>query len=1076
MRFKRLKLNNITSLRGEHVLDFGEALGDEELFAITGATGSGKSSLLTAISLALYGNTYKKTLNQWEFVTQDEEEASIDLEFSSNGTDYRALWRCKKHIDKNGILRPKYTRELLANGQPTDSPIEDVVGLNFEQFKKTIILNQGQFAEFLTATFTERKAILENLAGAGLLSDLSKNLKERVREMGKVEGELEARLEGGLPFSDEELTQMRERLSIIEKELPASKELATRFEQDERDLKDLSKSLEGIKRYRAEEEGTKLELQSANDQLQQAKNELREWQTNFDAFKHLRDQRRPQLQLALAIEKELESKKVHEKTLAGKDHERARREQAFENDKTLWLKRLDLIQEEITAQNLDSEYAALGETSLKAIDALIGEWDEALKSHNLNASRLENSLERMDATKKRGSGIASELEQLKKQLNDKKPDQDLEKIQSEYDVLTRDLPLWEELGRIESDLSRRLATRKREKIEHQEQLKDRQQKYKTYELELENLQLKKRQHELEHALILVQQKGHDDGHCPACGQSWPEHLELKHAHSEYDFTRLDELTKNAASEHTRLENLNARIVEITNDCDLLEKQIQETLEKRNVVASNFSKNLNEIDPNLLRERRLALQKTIKQLEDAKRDHQVRVTQIEKLSLERENLLKEWNELQTNKEKVEGEQKRIQQVIARSINDLQSRISSLPADFDLVRIFLKQQHELVIQRSRLTQEAHSLNERLEAAQKEAAERAKERDLDAKTRTALLQEIQLAEEKLRPLVPEGDATKAMRSLEQQEDEWNLQKDKWNARLKEQEQKAESARTRHGFMTEQLKKARTELERILALIAARPIMENQNQGFIRGLDKIRQLTRAEQVEAAHNEILIWQNDFFTPEANSAKERLKSINTEIIEHNKSLDIDARKRQEMDKFKKELDHAKAQKKRWDALAQVLGQDEFRGFALGLVEERLVAQTNRELEHLCEGRYQITLLENKKQSQDFLIIDHWRGGGERKVSTLSGGETFLVSLAMALSLAELTRGQTEVDAFFIDEGFGTLDRDSIDDVLEVLSNVQSRGKQIGLISHVKALTDRIPVNLHLEKSSLGDSRIKVIYN
>src|SRR5690606_4643316 len=199
-----------------------------------------------------------------------------------------------------------------------------------------------------------------------------------------------------------------------------------------------------------------------------------------------------------------------------------------------------------------------------------------------------------------------------------------------------------------------------------------------------------------------------------------------------------------------------------------------------------------------------------------------------------------------------------------------------------------------------------------------------------------------------------------------------------------------------------------------------------------------QAFEVENASTEINIWFTDFFIPEANIAKENLKKIETELIELNKSLDIDARKRREMDKFKQELDAAQSQKKRWDALADVLGQDEFRSFALGLVEERLVAQTNRELEHLCEGRYQITLLENKKQSQDFLVVDHWRGGGERKVSTLSGGETFLVSLAMALSLAELTRGQTEVDAFFIDEGFGTLDRDSIDDVLEVLSNVQSR--------------------------------------
>src|SRR5690606_17852868 len=185
----------------------------------------------------------------------------------------------------------------------------------------------------------------------------------------------------------------------------------------------------------------------------------------------------------------------------------------------------------------------------------------------------------------------------------------------------------------------------------------------------------------------------------------------------------------------------------------------------------------------------------------------------------------------------------------------------------------------------------------------------------------------------------------------------------------------------------------------------------GFIRGHEKLRQLKQAHEVEAANNEISIWYNDFFAPEANLAKEELKALETELIQHNKALDIDAKKRRELDKFKQELELAVSQKKRWDALAQVLGQDEFRSFALGLVEERLVAQTNRELEHLCEGRYQITLLENKKQSQDFLVVDHWRGGGERKVSTLSGGETFLVSLAMALSLAELTRGQTEVDAF-----------------------------------------------------------------
>ena len=100
----------------------------------------------------------------------------------------------------------------------------------------------------------------------------------------------------------------------------------------------------------------------------------------------------------------------------------------------------------------------------------------------------------------------------------------------------------------------------------------------------------------------------------------------------------------------------------------------------------------------------------------------------------------------------------------------------------------------------------------------------------------------------------------------------------------------------------------------------------------------------------------------------------------------------------------------------------------------------------------------------------------RKVSTLSGGETFLVSLAMALALAELTRGQTQLDSFFIDEGFGSLDQDTIEEVYELLLQLQNSGKQIGIISHVKDLTDRIPVNINLEKKHDGISKIQVVFN
>jgi len=111
-----------------------------------------------------------------------------------------------------------------------------------------------------------------------------------------------------------------------------------------------------------------------------------------------------------------------------------------------------------------------------------------------------------------------------------------------------------------------------------------------------------------------------------------------------------------------------------------------------------------------------------------------------------------------------------------------------------------------------------------------------------------------------------------------------------------------------------------------------------------------------------------------------------------------------------------------------------------------------------------------------MILDSLHGGEARKISTLSGGETFMVSLGLALALSEMMRGKTEIDSFFIDEGFGALDPDSIEEVLEILFNVQMRGKTIGLISHVKSLTSRIPINIELSKNQLGHSEFRIHKN
>ena len=164
-------------------------------------------------------------------------------------------------------------------------------------------------------------------------------------------------------------------------------------------------------------------------------------------------------------------------------------------------------------------------------------------------------------------------------------------------------------------------------------------------------------------------------------------------------------------------------------------------------------------------------------------------------------------------------------------------------------------------------------------------------------------------------------------------------------------------------------------------------------------------------------------------------------------------------------------------LYEVLGKDELRTFVLSLVEENLITQTNEELQKLCQGRYEIIHQSRKmKLTPEFYILDKFREAGMRKVSTLSGGETFMVSLAMALGLAEMTRGKAEIDTLFIDEGFGTLDQDSLEDVLDMLKQIQTRGLMVGIISHVKELTHALPVNLQVTKKQDGTSSLGIQYN
>ncbi len=153
--------------------------------------------------------------------------------------------------------------------------------------------------------------------------------------------------------------------------------------------------------------------------------------------------------------------------------------------------------------------------------------------------------------------------------------------------------------------------------------------------------------------------------------------------------------------------------------------------------------------------------------------------------------------------------------------------------------------------------------------------------------------------------------------------------------------------------------------------------------------------------------------------------------------------------------------------------DKFRRFAQGLTLDNLVQLANQQLDKLY-GRYQLIRKEN--EGLGLSVLDTWQGDVVRDTKTLSGGESFLVSLALALALSDLVSHKTSIDSLFLDEGFGTLDAETLDVALDALDNLNASGKMIGVISHIEAMKERIPTQLKvIKRNGVGLSALEKTY-
>ena len=208
-------------------------------------------------------------------------------------------------------------------------------------------------------------------------------------------------------------------------------------------------------------------------------------------------------------------------------------------------------------------------------------------------------------------------------------------------------------------------------------------------------------------------------------------------------------------------------------------------------------------------------------------------------------------------------------------------------------------------------------------------------------------------------------------------------------------------------------------------------------------------------------------------AVETLQNNQQRMGQYRLQLQQDDAIQQRLQQAQDELQAQQQLSELWAQLNDVIGSNDgkkFRNAAQQMTLDVLLSYTNAHLKDLAK-RYR---LERVKDSLTLQVIDSDMGDEVRSVHSLSGGESFLVSLALALGLASLSSQRVQVESLFIDEGFGSLDADTLRVAMDALDILQGQGRKVGVISHVAEMTERIPTQIQVIKGTGGHSKVKIL--